>query len=294
MKRSIFALVLALALLLTAAFSAVAEETAPISIQLIGAYVEEGEGAARVTAAFKMDLLEDGTVEVDRYRYLEGNISNAAENPTYDDKYMTGTWANSEKDGIECLKIEIACTDENGAQVNGQTLYAYDFMGDYSVDMVFPIIVGMQYQRELTVEGSAEVKLADDNALIAAYQLEGAAAEAPAAEEPAAEEPAEKPAEEPAAAPADGECPYAGEYDVSYGDSYYEEFIIEADGSVHGMVDASGLTGFEGTVDAEGNITAEFVRLGGTMTGTVDAEGNVQGHCEVRGRESDFTGVKYE
>ena len=286
MKRSITALVLALALLLTAAFTAVAEEAAPISIQLVGAYVEEGEGASRVTAAFKLNLLEDGTVEADRYRYLEGNVSDAAENPTYDNKFMTGTWANSEKDGIECLKIDIACTDESGAQVNAQTLYAYDFMGDYSVDMSFPIIIGMQYQRQLTVEGSAEVRFADDNALIAAYKQEGAATEAPAAEAPAAEAPA---------APVEGECIYAGEYDVTYGDAqYYEEFIIEADGSVHGMVDASGLTGFEGTVDAEGNITAEFVRLGGTMTGTVDAEGNVQGHCEVRGRESDFTGVKFD
>ena len=286
MKRSITALVLALALLLTAAFTAVAEEAAPISIQLVGAYVEEGEGASRVTAAFKLNLLEDGTVEADRYRYLEGNVSDAAENPTYDNKFMTGTWANSEKDGIECLKIDIACTDESGAQVNAQTLYAYDFMGDYSVDLSFPIIIGMQYQRQLTVEGSAEVRFADDNALIAAYKQEGAATEAPAAEAPAAEAPA---------APVEGECIYAGEYDVTYGDAqYYEEFIIEADGSVHGMVDASGLTGFEGTVDAEGNITAEFVRLGGTMTGTVDAEGNVQGHCEVRGRESDFTGVKFD
>ena len=281
MKRSITALVLVLALLLTAAFTAVAEEAAPISIQLVGAYVEEGEGASRVTAAFKLNLLEDGTVEADRYRYLEGNVSDAAENPTYDNKFMTGTWANSEKDGIECLKIDIACTDESGAQVNAQTLYAYDFMGDYSVDLSFPIIIGMQYQRQLTVEGSAEVRFADDNALIAAYKQEGAATEAPAAEAPAA--------------PVEGECIYAGEYDVTYGDAqYYEEFIIEADGSVHGMVDASGLTGFEGTVDAEGNITAEFVRLGGTMTGTVDAEGNVQGHCEVRGRESDFTGVKFD
>ena len=291
MKRSITALVLVLALLLTAAFTAVAEEAAPISIQLVGAYVEEGEGASRVTAAFKLNLLEDGTVEADRYRYLEGNVSDAAENPTYDNKFMTGTWANSEKDGIECLKIDIACTDESCAQVNAQTLYAYDFMGDYSVDMSFPIIIGMQYQRQLTVEGSAEVRFADDNALIAAYKQEGAATEAPAAEAPAAEAPA---AEAPAA-PVEGECIYAGEYDVTYGDAqYYEEFIIEADGSVHGMVDASGLTGFEGTVDAEGNITAEFVRLGGTMTGTVDAEGNVQGHCEVRGRESDFTGVKFD
>lgn len=292
MKRNMIALVLALALLLTVAFSAAADEAAPVSIQLVGAYVEEGEGASRVTAAFKMNLLEDGTVECDRYRYLEGDASDAAENPTYDNNFMTGTWANSEKDGIECLKIEIACTDEKGEQVNAQTLYAYDFIGDYSVDMSFPIIIGMQYQRELTVEGSAEILFADDNAFIGAYKLDAAAEEAPA-EAPAAEEPAEEPAEEKASV--EGECIYAGEYDVSYGDDqYYEEFIIEADGAVHGMVDASGLTGFEGTVDADGNITAEFVRLGGTMNGTVDAEGNVEGHCEVRGRESDFTGVRYE
>ncbi|MBR0062718.1 MAG: hypothetical protein IJP67_00970, partial [Oscillospiraceae bacterium] len=76
-------------------------------------------------------------------------------------------------------------------------------------------------------------------------------------------------------------------------ESYFEEFIIDEDGTVHGAVDASGLTGFEGSVDAEGNITAEYGRLGGTMTGTVDAEGNISVHSEVRGRVSDATGVKF-
>ena len=39
--------------------------------------------------------------------------------------------------------------------------------------------------------------------------------------------------------------------------------------------------------------TAEFKRLGGTMSGTVDLEGNVAGISEVRGRTSTFNGVIY-
>ena len=326
--------------------------------QLVGKYEEEGEGADRVSAAFKVDLNKDGTVVVDRYRYMSD---------TYEDTFMTGTWAAAQKDGIDCLKIDLAC-DNNGEKTNEQTVYAYDMAGTYSVEISFPIVIGMDYKRNLTVEGTNEMKY-DDESFKAAYAWTAPAEEPAPAEEQPAETAANEyhmpltlgenefdavltlvddtnatfvaamtfectytkdgsvvtltPVEEPADmkatvwsavphelklkddgtmeayVPFEGEAsPYAGEYDVKNvnadgEESYFEEFIIDEDGTVHGAVDASGLTGFEGSVDAEGNITAEYGRLGGTMTGTVDAEGNISVHSEVRGRVSDATGVKF-
>lgn len=323
--------------------------------QLVGKYEEDGEGADRVSAAFKLDLNKDGTAVADRYRYMSD---------TYEDTFMTGTWAPTQKDGIDCLKIDLAC-DNNGEKANEQTVYAYDMAGTYSVEISFPIVVGMDYKRNLTVEGTNEMKY-DDESFKAAYAW---TAPAPEPEPDPAETAANEyhmpltlgdnnfdavltlvddtnatfaaamtfnctytqdgsvvsltPAEElegmkatvwssvphelkinddgtmEAYVPFEGEAsPYAGEYDVKNvnGDgeeSYFEEFIIDEDGTVHGSVDASGLTGFEGTVDADGNITAEYGRLGGTMTGTVDLEGNITLHSEVRGRESNATGVKF-
>ena len=92
---------------------------------------------------------------------------------------------------------------------------------------------------------------------------------------------------------------FAGEYDVinvnaDGQESYFEEFVIEEDGTVHGAVEGSGMTGFEGTVDIDGNITCELPRLGGTLTGTVDTNGNVSGTSEVRGRTSTWSGTRFE
>lgn len=94
-------------------------------------------------------------------------------------------------------------------------------------------------------------------------------------------------------------CKYAGEYEViTYSQDdpehkqpiYFEEFIVEADGTLHGATEGSGLTGFEGTVDANGVITATYTRLGGTMVGQFDGNGNVTGTSSIRGRVSDFSG----
>lgn len=85
---------------------------------------------------------------------------------------------------------------------------------------------------------------------------------------------------------------FAGEYDLycEEKDMYCEEFIIDEDGTVHGVVESSGLTSFEGTINAYGIITAEVTRLGGTMTGTVSEDLQVSVHFEVRGSTSDFVG----
>ena len=271
-----------------------AETVLPL-YQFVGKYEEEGQGADRVNAAFKLDLFENGTAVCDRYRFMAKDASKAIVNQSYDDEFMTGTWEATQKDGIDCLRIELAC-DNNGTKVNKQVIYAYEVVGTYTAELEFPIVIGMDYKRTASI-ASPEETLADDDAFIAAFQLDDAVV---VTEESDVEE---VPAEEASAAPMEeldttGPCPFAGEYDVvnvnmEGMESYFEEFIIEEDWTVHGAVEGSGLTGFEGTVDGYGVITAEFKRLGGTMSGTVDLDGNVSGNSEVRGRTSTFSGEIY-
>lgn len=90
-------------------------------------------------------------------------------------------------------------------------------------------------------------------------------------------------------------CAYAGEYYVEFTSQDSpdpepgEEFVVEADGTLHGAMEGSGLTGFEGTVNADGSFTAEYKRLGGTMSGTI-ADGKVTAEANVRGRVSQISG----
>lgn len=98
------------------------------------------------------------------------------------------------------------------------------------------------------------------------------------------------PTEEPE--PVEEGSPFAGEYDLycEEKDMYCEEFVIDPDGTVHGVVESSGLTSFTGTVSEDGTITGEVTRLGGTLEGTITEDLQVQVHFEVRGSTSDFVG----
>lgn len=89
-----------------------------------------------------------------------------------------------------------------------------------------------------------------------------------------------------------GVARFAGEYDLycEEKDMYCQEFVVELDGSIHGEVEASGLTTFEGTVDADGNVTCEVPRLGGTMTGTINDQLEANVHFSVRASETNFEG----
>lgn len=93
-----------------------------------------------------------------------------------------------------------------------------------------------------------------------------------------------------------GVARFAGEYDLysEAKDMYCEEFVIDEDGTVHGVVESSGLTAFTGTVSEDGTITAEVTRLGGTMTGTITEDLQVSIHFVVRGSETDFVGGPLE
>lgn len=108
-------------------------------------------------------------------------------------------------------------------------------------------------------------------------------------------DPTPAPTEDPNA----GSNPFAGEYEfvitTPEGDeTIAEEFIVDPDGKLHGVGDASGMTSFEGTVNEDGTFTGEFTRLGGTMQGTIDADGNITGTGEIRGRNYTYAGSKLD
>lgn len=106
---------------------------------------------------------------------------------------------------------------------------------------------------------------------------------------------ATKAVETEAPAPAAVGSPYAGEYyvvntNVEGEESVFENFIVDEAGVLSGNQEGSGLSNFEGTVNADGTFTAQFPRLGGQMTGSFDGAGNVSGEADVRGRKSTFKG----
>lgn len=148
-----------------------------VSYQFIGTYGElEDRGMAY---AMKMNLYGDGSAELDRYNYVAQGTN--GEEPSedsevyvtdepYEEAFMTGTWENSEKDGVECLAITVHATDEEGNAVNEVTCYAYEISGEYSFEMTFPLVVGMKYTRIITLSGTSEVVYADADSFIAEYK----------------------------------------------------------------------------------------------------------------------------
>lgn len=167
--KKVVALILALAMILTLAVSALAEEGPAVKYQLVGTYREDGEYAARMNAALLVEMYDDGTVKVDRFLFSAGDNSDFATNPSYAAGYMVGTWETTEKDGLEAFKIDVHCVDDSGAEVNPCTVYAYDNWGEMEFDLSFPIIPGMQYMRSATVAGGEEIKYTDRNVFIADY-----------------------------------------------------------------------------------------------------------------------------
>jgi len=166
--KKVFALILAVAMILTLCLSALAEAPA-VKWQLVGVHTEEGEGANYTNGAFLVELFEDGTVVVDRFLFLAGDNSDYATNEAYQAGFMTGTWEMTEKDGLEAVKIDVHCLDENGAEQNATTAYAYENFGEVSFELSYPVIVGMSYSRTVELEGGEEIKYTDKNAFIADY-----------------------------------------------------------------------------------------------------------------------------
>jgi hypothetical protein len=167
--KKIIAMVLALVLLLSLAVSALAEEAPAIKWQLVGVHLEDGEGAAYVNGAFLVNLFQDGTVEVDRFLFLAGDNSDFATNTAYQAGFMVGTWEMTEKDGLEAVKVDVHCVDENGNELNPCTAYGYENFGELSFELNYPVIVGMGYSRSVELEGGEEIQYTDKNAFIAEY-----------------------------------------------------------------------------------------------------------------------------
>ena len=130
-----------------------------------------------LNAAFLLNLNEDGTSVADKYMFANCDASDAATNPTYTTSYMSGTWKEVEKDGVECLQIKLAYVDDAGNESNAQTAYAYDVAGVYSFDLTFPVVPGMSYTRVASMEGKEGQTYADANAFIQAYKQEFTAPE---------------------------------------------------------------------------------------------------------------------
>lgn len=145
--------------------------------QFWGTYEENGENASMLNAAFLLNLNEDGTSVADKYMFANCDASDAATNPTYTTSYMSGTWKEVEKDGVECLQIKLAYVDDAGNESNAQTAYAYDVAGVYSFDLTFPVVPGMSYTRVASMEGKEGQTYADANAFIQVYKQEFTAPE---------------------------------------------------------------------------------------------------------------------
>lgn len=149
-------------------------ETGGKSYQFYGMYEEEGEGAAFADNAFLLTLNEDGTAVVDKYNYYSGDASDVASNTAYTAGYMKGTWEATQKDSVDCLKISLAVIGENGTEANSQTIYSYEISGTYSCELTFPLVAGMSYSREASMEGKEEKTFADENEFIQYYKYEPA------------------------------------------------------------------------------------------------------------------------
>lgn len=150
-----------------------------VSYQFCGNFEDADDPAfaAFLNAAFLLNLNEDGTAVCDKYKTASYDGSDAASNENYTEGFLSGTWEETEKDGVECLQIKLSAFDSDGNEADSQTLFAYDVAGEYKVEMTFPIYPGLPYSRQVDMVGKAGVTYEDDNAFIQAYKLEFVAPE---------------------------------------------------------------------------------------------------------------------
>lgn len=149
------------------------EETTSQSYQFTANYEESGEYSAYLSAAFLLDLNEDGTAVCDKYSYGNYDASDVSTNVTYYQSYLSGTWKEVDKDGVLCLQIKLATVDGSG----NETYYAYDVDGVYSFDMTFPAVPGQTYTRTVTMFGAVGKVYTDDNVFVQDYKIEFVAPE---------------------------------------------------------------------------------------------------------------------
>lgn len=140
------------------------------SFQLVGSFTDSlgplGQGFE-----FMLNLNQDGSAVLARYNPYSYDASDAAENRSFEAKFMEGTWKEAEKDGVPCLQIKLAVQKDDGTTSDASTSYAYDVAGEYSFDCSFPIVPGMGFTRTVTLKGGETKTYADDNAFIQGTKL---------------------------------------------------------------------------------------------------------------------------
>ena len=117
-----------------------------------------------------LNLEEGGEADVDTYKPYSYDTSAAESNTGYTEDYMTGTWEETEKNGVACLKIVLEVNDEDET-LGSKTYYAYESSGTYSFEITFPMVIGMSYTRTAVMYGSATKTYADADAFIQAYAI---------------------------------------------------------------------------------------------------------------------------
>lgn len=142
------------------------------SYQFWGTYEASGENASMLSAAFLLNLNDDGTAVVDKYLFANFDASDSATNTSFISNYMSGSWEETEKDSVACLQIELAYVDEAGNKSNAQSTYSYDVAGVYSFDLTFPVVPGMSYTRIVHMEGKTGKTYTNANDFIQAYKQE--------------------------------------------------------------------------------------------------------------------------
>lgn len=142
------------------------------SYQFWGKLEEGGSFASFTDAAFLLNLDAQGKTTLDKYSFASYDASPAASNKSYTASYMSGTWKAVQKEGVDALQIKLAFVEEDGSESGGNTYYAYESDGVYSVDLTVALIKGQSFTRTVEMEGQKGQKYADADAFIQAYKKE--------------------------------------------------------------------------------------------------------------------------
>lgn len=135
--------------------------------QLLGSFTDD-LGPLGKGFEFMLNLNGEGVSVLSRYNPYNYDASDAATNSSFSASYMSGTWKEAQKDGVDCLQIKLAVVNDDGTTSDSGTYYAYDVAGTYSFDLTFPIYPGGGFTRTVTMSGSETKVYADANAFIQA------------------------------------------------------------------------------------------------------------------------------
>lgn len=136
------------------------------SYQLIGQFKEDLGALMGDGFDFLLNLKSDETAVLDRYTPGSYNVSDAETNTGFKASFMSGTWKETKKDGVDCLQIKLAVVAADGTSSSAVTCYAYDVAGTYSFELNFPIVPGQSFTRNVTLSGNKTIIYADANAFI--------------------------------------------------------------------------------------------------------------------------------